>query len=329
MSPFPRHEGVSIERQVEVDVFPALIEERGSKIVGGLAMFFGLSFGGLPVVALVVALVEEGWSRDILTALLYALPIVALFGWMTLYGVDQWMQRTRVELDGHEVRWERRRLRGTGRHSERLSSFSGIRADRWTDSDVGDRWELWLQHPTPDLSILLYRANRETGRTDRWRRYCEVFGVPPIESLGLGGTVVRPMDDWDRPFAALARHGRAVVPDPGPAPADVAVVEHADETVLRLPGNPDLTIGPRHIVLPGTAIRETGTTVAFADVVSATVEREPATFRGHVLLLHYRKALPDGTPINLSATLARKLPVPTLVWAQRFVLQAVAVSGEP
>ncbi|MDO8835707.1 MAG: hypothetical protein Q7V01_08920 [Vicinamibacterales bacterium] len=324
MSPFQTHRGVTILRQVEVDIFPARIEERGLKILAVLAMFFGLSFGGLPLVAIIMAAFQEGVSADLLGALLFTVPLVGLFGWMTVYGFDQWVQRTIVELDGGEVRWEWRTWRGTRRRTEPLAGFTGVRSERRFDSDDGDLWEVWLQHPEPVLTVLLYRANRETGFTERWQRYCQVFGLPALESLGLGGTVVRPTEDLDLSLTSLAREGRAAIPDPGPAPPGVEITSESGRTVLRLPHNPDLVFGLDHIELPRPRVRSAGATVTHDQVVSATVEREPMTFNGHVLVLRHRTALPNGMALNLKDTLARKLPVSTLVWVQRYVLRAIA-----
>ena len=155
-------------------------------------MFFGASFSMLPVAGLVMAVAEEGWTGEVLAAVaMFAVPF-GLFAALLVWGYDQWVQRTTISFDGQSARYEWRTWRGCRGHTEALKSFLGIRAIHRSDSDDGDSYELLLEHPDPALSVLLYRANRLAGRAERWRRYCQVFGVRAIEALSPSETIPPP-----------------------------------------------------------------------------------------------------------------------------------------
>ena len=60
-----------------VDSLPVTFEERGSRIAGTFGVLIGGGFAVLPVVALVVAVADEGLSRDALEALAwFAIPFL-------------------------------------------------------------------------------------------------------------------------------------------------------------------------------------------------------------------------------------------------------------
>ena len=151
MSHFAPQPGMTIDRELDVDTFPARLEQRGSRILGGLAMFFGASFSLLPVAGLVMAVAEEGWTGEVLAGLaMFAVPF-GLFAALLVWGYDQWVQRSIVSLDGQSARYEWRTWRGSRGHTEPLTNFRGIRALHRSDSDDGDSYELLLEHPDPAL----------------------------------------------------------------------------------------------------------------------------------------------------------------------------------
>ncbi|MDO8834174.1 MAG: hypothetical protein Q7V01_01190, partial [Vicinamibacterales bacterium] len=209
MSSFVKQRGTTVYRELDIDTFPAVIEQRGSKILGTLGVFFGVSFTVLPLVAVGMGIAEEGWSREmILTLVGFALPF-GLFSAVLIWGINQFVMRTTTALDGHEVRWEWRTWRGTRARAEPLAAFAGVRSDRRFRSEDGDLWELLLQHPDPAASVLLYSANRPAGLEERWRRYCQVFRQAALESLAPGQTLAIPLEDIGRPLLDVIREGGA------------------------------------------------------------------------------------------------------------------------
>jgi succinate dehydrogenase flavin-adding protein (antitoxin of CptAB toxin-antitoxin module) len=183
VSPFEKPPGTTIYCQVDVDVLPTRIERRGSKILGGLAMSFALAFTSLPAIALAKAVAVGEWNQDVLLGLAwFAIPL-PLFVALFLWGYNQWVEVSTVELDGREVRWYWRTWRGTREKTETLAAFGGIRAKTRRRSGDGQIWELLLEHPDPALTVLLYQANRPAGVEERQQRYGEVFHAPPLGGL--------------------------------------------------------------------------------------------------------------------------------------------------
>jgi hypothetical protein len=320
MSSFVTHPGTTVYRELDVDTFPASIELRGSKILGTLGVFFGVSFSVLPLVAVGLGIAEEGWSREMIVALaMFVLPF-GLFTAVLVWGINQFMMRTTTSLDGHEVRWVRRTWRGTRERTEPLSAFSGIQSVHRFQSEDGDLWELLLQHPDPSLSVLLYRANRPAGLVERWRRYCQVFRQAALESLAPGHTLALPLEDLGRPLLDVLREGGASVPEPGPVPDGVAVEPAADGVAVHIRGRLAFVVGEAGVRVE----RGRGQTVGVGDIAAVTVDQEHMIRRRFALTVRYRRPLSNGGVLNLSLPLVRKAPLDLLVWVQRFVLRTLA-----
>lgn len=320
MSSFVKQRGTTVYRELDVDTFPAVIEVRGSKILGTLGVFFGLSFTVLPLVAVGMGIAEEGWSREIIVALaMFVLPF-GLFTAVLVWGLNQFMMRTTTSLDGHEVCWQWRTWRGSRERTEPLSAFSGIQSVHRFESEDGDLWELLLQHPDPSLAVLLYRANRPAGLVERWRLYCQVFRQAALESLAPGHTLAIPLEDIGRPLLDVIREGGVSVPDPGPVPDGVVAEPGPDGTAVYFRGRLAFVVGDAGVRAGGGR----GQTVAVGDIVSVTVEQEHMIRRRFALTVRYRRPLSYESVLNLSCPLVRKAPLDLAVWVQRFVLRRLA-----
>jgi hypothetical protein len=320
MSSFVKHRGTTVYRELDVDTLPALIEQRGSKILGTLGVFFGVSFTVLPLVAVGMGVAEEGWTRELaITLAMFVLPL-GLFAAILVWGINQFMMRTTTELDGHEVRWEWRTWRGTRARAEPLEAFAGIQSVHRFQSEDGDLWELLLQHPEPALSILLYRANRPDGLNERWRIYCQVFRQTALESLAPGHTLAVPVEDVGRPLLDVIREGSAVVPEPGPVPDGVVVEPAADGLEVHIRGRLACVVGAAGVRAPSGR----GQTVEAGDIVAVTVDQEHMLRPRFALTVRYQRPLADGSLMHFSLPLVRKAPLDLAVWIQRRVLRTLA-----
>ena len=324
LPPPPR--GTTVYKDVDVDTFPARLDTRGSKILGGLAVLIGGGFASMPLIAAGKALATEGWSRDMTEAMVwFALPF-ALFLWLALWGVNQWLSRLTVLMDRSEVRWVRRSLRGIREEAEPLGAYDGIRRQDRFDSDDGQLWELLLQHPDPAKTVLLYQANRYAGLTGRWRAFCQAFQLRPVDCLAPDEPIVLAVEDLGRSIIDLVRDGRVVVPDPGPVPPPDVGVTSDDR------GEPVVTLRDGSVVradVDGLRLGSDGRTVLRAGVIDAiTIEPGVRPLPKPVLRVAYRRTFetegqaPDT--MLLSVDVASRVSLPALRWVQRWVLRRLA-----
>jgi hypothetical protein len=329
MSPATTEPQTTVSVEADVSMLPARTETRGSRILGSLAAFFGGSFAILPVVGLVVAVREEGLSRDAVEAIAWFVIPFGLFLALLLWGINQFVHRVTIEIDRQEVRWRVRSLRGTREMVEPLAGFDGIQSlDRW-DSDLGARYDLQLQHQDPSKNVLLYRADRPAGFVDKWKRYCRVFGTRPVEYLSPGEPVFREIDDIGRPLLALVREGKVSIPAPGKPPDRIEVDQRSPQAVIRIAkglvakgrtltvSEEGLRIGSAHpLVIPAEAL------------VAITIEPGLPRPRKPWLKLAYRlRVTPTGTApelLSLWTLLADGMPLESLQWLQRYLLRRLA-----
>jgi hypothetical protein len=99
--------------QLNVELLPVRIVQRGALILASLAVFFGASFTILPIAALFKAVAEEGWSRDATQAVFWSLIPCTLFLALMLWGLNQFVFQLTILLDAQRVRWQKRTLLGT------------------------------------------------------------------------------------------------------------------------------------------------------------------------------------------------------------------------
>jgi hypothetical protein len=179
-----------VEIALNVDTLPATLESRGSKVLGALAMFFGAVFPVLLVAAIVKGVLEEleagraplagEVTGEMVAAMVQFVFLLGVFVPLFVYGYGEWVRRTVITIDRHEVRYEWRTWRGTARRVELLMRFSGISQRTQSDSDTGDTYELVLEHREAALHVVVYRADHWEGRAERLQRYCQVLGVPSL-----------------------------------------------------------------------------------------------------------------------------------------------------
>lgn len=329
MSPATTEPKTAVSVEMDVSMLPARTETRGSRILGSLAVFFGGSFAILPVVGLVVAVGEEGWSRDAVEAIAWFVIPFGLFFALLLWGINQFVHRVTIEIDRQEVRWHVRSLRGTREMVEPLAGFDGIQGlDRW-DSDLGAQYDLRLQHRDSSKNVLLYRADRPAAFVDTWKRYCRAFGVRPVEYLSPGDPVFRETDEIGRPILALVREGQISIPAPGDTPERIEVEQRSPHTVIRIAkglvtkgrtltvSEEGLRIGSAHpLVIPA------------ADVVAVTIEPGlPRPRKPWLKLAYLLHVTPTGTApklLPLWTSLTDGMPLESLQWLQRYLLRRLA-----
>ena len=116
---------------------------------------------------------------------------------------------------------------------------------------------------------------------------------------------------------------RVRLPDPGPAPQGVTVVPAADGFELSVNGRFACSLGSAGIRTPGRR----GLTLPLASADSVTIGEAPGFRTRHCLRLGFHLAVEGGLsrpPLNLEVPLIEHAPMVTLVWAQRFLLRALA-----
>lgn len=307
-----------------VDLFPVRIEILGSRILAGLAIFFGASFVFLPLAGLMVAVAEEGWSNDFTAAFLWFLLPFALFLALLLWGVNQLLYRLIILVDDNHVRWSQRTLRGTSETVEPLAHFMGIQSVKRSDSDDGTLYELRLLHPEAAKTVLLYQADSPDGCIDRWKQYCRRIGVKPIEYVAPGEYFTRDSEDLGCSLISLIRDGKLTVADPGPPPRHLQVERSAAQTVISLDNKMLLSLGRDELQLGSYG----NLSISFDSVDTITIEPSRSHSGRFRLMLAFRQSLParmkGPEEFAHSLPLTEDQPLELLVWIQRFLLRLLA-----
>jgi hypothetical protein len=310
--------------QLNVDLLPACIVQRGSLILASLAVFFGASFTILPIAALFKAVAEEGWSRDATQAVFWFLVPCALSLTLLLWGLNQFAFQLTILLDAQRVRWRKRTLLGTTEAVEPLTGFQGICGQIRHDSDEGTFYELLLRHQEPGKNVLLYQANEPEQLHDFWKRYCRVFHVKPVEFLAPTEPFSREIEDLGRSLISLIQEGRLVLPNPGQPPPNIMVEQTPEHALIHIAKKKSLLVSKEELRLGLNG----GISIPVNMVDSITIEPLRPLSTKPWLKLVFRKKISteplDPETFSISLPLVEGLSLESLQWIQRFVLRSLA-----
>jgi hypothetical protein len=310
--------------QLNVDLLPARIVQRGAYVLASLAVFFGASFTILPIVALFNAVAEEGWSRDATQAVFWFLIPCALFLVLLLWGLNQFVFQLTILLDTQSVRWQKRTLLGTAEVVEPFSNFQGICGQTRHDSDEGTFYELLLRHREDGKTVLIYQADSPKDLYDRWNRYCRVFRVRPVEFLAPNEPFSREIEDLGRSLISLIREGKLVLPNPGQPPPNIVVDQTPDHTAIHIAKRKSLLVNKEELRL----VIDGGLSIPVDMVDSITIEQpRPFSTKPWLKLVFSKQVsteMLEPKTFSLSLSLVEGLPLESLRWLQRFVLRSLA-----
>ena len=310
--------------QLNVDLLPARIVQRGSLVLASLAVFFGASFTILPIAALFKAVAEEGWSRDTTQAVFWFLIPCTLFLAILLWGLNQFVFQLTILLDAQRVRWQKRTLLGTTEVVEPLAGFQGICGQTRHDSDEGTFYELLLRHREAGKNILLYQAREPEHLHDHWKRYCRVFRMNPVEFLAPTEPFSREIEDLGRSLISLIQEGRLVLPNPGQPPPNIMVEQTAEHALIHIAKKKSLLVSKEELRLG----LDGGLSIPVDTVDSITIEpSRPLSTKPWLKLVFSKKISTetlDPVTFSLSMPLVEGLSLESLQWLQRFILRSLA-----
>ncbi len=232
-------------KKVDVADLPAAYVETSPRCLGIFLILFSLFWGGIPVAALLYAVITGRLEAGMLFLLIFAVTGLALFAaglWIVSH-------RKKIKIDENNVSVDSRSIFGHNIWQEPLDRYKGIMARSEYHRGTKNRashtlYIVELFHDDKKKKIRLYESRSDENFRDIWKDYARKLNLPALEKEGEK-MIVREVEDLNKSVRELAVEDKIDIsfnPDqPPPQGFDIDV--RGEKLCIGLPKNRASLIG--------------------------------------------------------------------------------------
>jgi hypothetical protein len=311
---------------LDLEMLPVELVCRGSRLLGGLAVFFGAAFSLIPVAALIMAAAkkEMPWT----TALFSSIALFIFFGPVALYGINQFIRRKTVTLDLTTVAWEIRSLFKKRRETEIIKNYAGVVFEVRYDATQGRFNVLELHHSEPAKCLLLSTSRNDEKILERWRYYCRHFDLPALEYFNPEDLFSRDLDDLSKSMVELIKEKKVELPRlSSPPPQNIAVEDKEGRQWISLSDGTSFEFDESGFHLHQKQFFGRDVFYSYKNIESIKIERVIRSAKMALFMVHRiiaRDPKKEETMLHFRTSFAVGLNRSSMIWLQNYLLRKCA-----